>query len=410
MSGGDGPVKGLWGLVWRNVRRRASRARLLGSCAALTAGLLFASYFFLHSLTAGASVTAARLGADLLVVPKGLGPLAGDALIAGMPTDSYLPDRVVSRLARLPGVERVAPQLYLKTVSTVCCGTDGDFPVVAFDPQADFTLKPWMAALRDLGPEEVVIGAKAGGDRFLYHYDYGTVQERVLLFGRPFVVRNVLYPTGTGTDQTIFMRLDTARRLAAEGSSDLRVPADAVSVVHVQVAPGQAEAVKRAIEREVGGVDVVLGAALRETVRAHLVPVKALSFAIIAAALAMSVLLTMVAVSGLLSERRKEVAMLRAMGATRGMAIRLFLLETAFVTAVGAAAGALFVGSVLYDARAFLRELFGLPLLVPSWRSGLAMGAVAVAATAGAALGAALWPVRQALKAEPHTVLGDGTG
>ncbi|WP_218185412.1 hypothetical protein, partial [Calditerricola satsumensis] len=65
-------MKGLWGLVWRNVRRRASRARLLGSCAALTAGLLFASYFFLHSLTAGASVTAARLGADLLVVPKGL--------------------------------------------------------------------------------------------------------------------------------------------------------------------------------------------------------------------------------------------------------------------------------------------------------------------------------------------------
>lgn len=403
-------VKGVWGLAWRNVRRRTARARLLGSCAALTAGLLFVSYFFLHSLTAGASVIVARLGADVLVVPKGLGPLAADALVAGMPADAYLPDRVVSRLARLPGVERVAPQLYLKTVSTVCCGTDGDFPVVAFDPQADFTLKPWMAALRDLGPDEVVIGAKAGGDRFLYHYDYGAVQERVLLFGRPFVVRNVLYPTGTGTDQTIFMRLDTARRMAAEGVSGLRVPADAVSVVHVQVKPGQAEAVKRAIEREVAGVDVVLGTALRETVRAHLVPVKALSAAIVAAALAMSVFLTMVAVSGLLHERRKEVAMLRAMGAPRRTTVRLFLLETALVTAVGAAFGALLVGAVLYDTRAFLRELFGLPLLAPSWLSGLAMGVASVVVTVGVSLGAALWTVRRALKNDPHAGLADGTG
>lgn len=55
-------MKGLWGLAWRNVRRRAFRGRLLGSFVALTAGLLFASYFFLHSLTVVASGTRSAPG------------------------------------------------------------------------------------------------------------------------------------------------------------------------------------------------------------------------------------------------------------------------------------------------------------------------------------------------------------
>ncbi len=401
-------MRRLTAVAWRNLKRKPSRTVLLGMSAAITAFLLFASYFFLYSMERSVTASSARLGADLLIVPKGFGAQAGEMIISGMPTKFYMSDAILGKISEIPEVEQAAPQLYLETVRTVCCQVTGDFPIVAFDPDKDFTLKPWMAADRPFGPRQLLIGSDAGGENFLYHYDVGAIQEKVVLFNETFQVQNVLFPTGMGADKTIFMRLDTARELIKRQNSTLQVPPDAISIVLVKTKPGTEEFVKRQIERMELPVDVVKGSGLKETLVHQLFPVKLLSYLMIGLMILMSGMQVATMFSAIISERSKEIGMIRAMGASKATTYRLLLTEAGLASGIGGAVGALLACAALYDNRVLILQMVKLPLLFPDWLSGLGLGLAVTAVTVLIALVAAFVPIRSALKLEPYEAIREG--
>jgi lipoprotein-releasing system permease protein len=98
-------------------------------------------------------------------------------------------------------------------------------------------------------------------------------------------------------------------------------------------------------------------------------------------------------------QKRREIGILRAMGATRGQVLRVFLLQGALVGAVGSALGVLLAVALIWAFTTFVRGSDGLPLFYITLAPGLALR-IALLATACGVL-AAVAPARRAAALDP---------
>jgi len=98
-------------------------------------------------------------------------------------------------------------------------------------------------------------------------------------------------------------------------------------------------------------------------------------------------------------QKRREIGILRAMGATQGQVLRVFLLQGAIVGALGSALGVLLAVVLIYLFTTFVRGSDGLPLFAITLAPGLALRIAAVATVCGVL--AAVAPARSAAKLDP---------
>ena len=106
-----------------------------------------------------------------------------------------------------------------------------------------------------------------------------------------------------------------------------------------------------------------------------------------------------------LGERRKQLAILRALGTTRRQLTRLLLREALVLGIIGTAVGILFGWGASSAMANATQKLMGAPL--PPIRLGLDTVLLALALGPGMALGATLLPVRQAVRRPVLEGLGD---
>jgi lipoprotein-releasing system permease protein len=98
-------------------------------------------------------------------------------------------------------------------------------------------------------------------------------------------------------------------------------------------------------------------------------------------------------------QKRREIGILRAMGATRGQILRVFLVQGAIVGALGSLLGLLLAWALIWLFMAFVRGSDGLPLFVISLSMATSLQ-VAIVATACGVL-AAIAPARSAAAMDP---------
>ena len=98
-------------------------------------------------------------------------------------------------------------------------------------------------------------------------------------------------------------------------------------------------------------------------------------------------------------QKRREIGILRAMGATQGQVLRIFLLQGAIVGALGSALGVLLAVLLIWAFTHFVRGSDGLPLFDITLAPGLALRVAAVATICGVL--AAVAPARRAAKLDP---------
>jgi len=95
----------IWSFTRKNMTRKVFRSGALILAIALVVSLLFAGAISMKSVSASIRLGAQRLGADLMVVPKGSADNARTTLIAGKPSVFYRPETVLDQVRKIKGGE-----------------------------------------------------------------------------------------------------------------------------------------------------------------------------------------------------------------------------------------------------------------------------------------------------------------
>jgi putative ABC transport system permease protein len=259
----------------------------------------------------------------------------------------------------------------------------------AFADERDAVLGADVAqALKYRIGDPIVIAHGAGEISFATHDDH------------PFRVSGILARTGTPVDRTVHVSLaglDAVHDEVAAGEDPLAAIAgkkrDAGSpkAITAFLAGLKSRAAVLSVQRAVNEFDrepltaVLPGVALQE--------VWEITGAVEKSLFAVSALVVVVGLSGMLvslltslGERRREMAVLRSLGARPVQIFSLILGEAAFLTAAGIVAGVVLLYAGLLAGRSWLESRVGLYIGV-GWPSAAEWGLVGVVAAAGLLIG-----------------------
>jgi putative ABC transport system permease protein len=374
-------------LVFKNIRGSGFRSIAILLAVMGVAGFLLSTMIIIagarYSLDSGLK----RLGADILVVPQGAEIKIETALLMGKPTDFWMPRNNLDKVAAIPGVASVSPQIYLASMfNSPCCAVSEMF-IVVYDPATDFTITPWLE--KNLG-RPLVTGEVIGG-----HYIFVPEgMDYIKLYGYDTDLVGNLEPTGTGMDQTLFMTIDTALAMAESSKTTalmtLTLDPNLISTVMVRVEPGvDIHGVAVQIRRDTENLVPMESPNLFGTFRNQMNGLLWGFFAITIIVWVVTVVLIGIVFSMAANERRREIAILRAVGATRSFILRSLLSEAAFLGLGGAAAGIAISAFLLYVFRDIIAGSLKMPFLFPSFSSfaglfgagvGLAVFSIALSA------------------------------
>jgi putative ABC transport system permease protein len=351
-------------LAWKNISGNELRSWVVALCALLVAAFALFATLLLRGAATSLELAAERLGADIIVVPEGAQTEMEGALLMGVPAHFWMPEENVAKLAAITGVEAVSPQIYLATLQDASCCTVSEMFMVAYDPQTDFTVRPWLD--RQL-PGGLGLGEVIGGD-----YIFATeANDGILVYGDLVRLKGNLEPTGTGLDQTLFFTMDTAHRLAVVSEmravEPLNIPPNQVSAVLLQTKPGvDTEELAVEIYRTVPGVYPIQSANLFQSSRTQLKSL--LSTVVIVMALIWPLAVVLIGMIYLMAanERRRELGVLRALGATRRFVAQSLLAEASVLAFCGALVGVFLAVLAIYLFRRLIMVSLGVPFLLPA--------------------------------------------
>ncbi len=388
-----------------NLRRKAIRSLLLFLTVAVVTGTLFSATIFISSMKNALKIGTYRLGADVLVVPEKYAADARSALLAGEPTSFYMNRDILDQVKQVEGVKKASPQLFIKPTSFTCCYSVDAF-LVAFDPETDFTITPWLEKnlKKPLSGNEVITGRGMPvipGDSIAF-------------FGTPFKVVGTMEPTGIKFfDQSIFMTMDAAYKMAADSKArslqPISLQKDQISTVLVQIEDGfTPDRVAIRIEHDVDGVKAIASDEVISTVRKQLIGLLRGILIISALLWVLSLLMMGFVFYMIVNERQRELGLLRSMGAKKAHVFRLIVTEAVIISAIGGLAGIIGGSAVLAASKDLLLQYLKLPYLLPPviFLVELIFGAVIFSLLTG--LLSSLVPAVLASKMEPYEAIRKG--
>jgi putative ABC transport system permease protein len=386
----------------KNLKRKLTRTWLLFAIVAVVSCTLFTATLFLKSINNALKIGTYRLGADILVVPANAEAKARSALLSGTPTQFLMDRSVLDQVRNVEGVKSATPQLFIKPTSFTCCFNVEVF-LVAFDPDTDFTVKPWLERNlnRKLGLNEVITGRSVPV----------IVGDMIPFFGTNFRVAGTMEPTGMDFfDGAVFMSLDAAYKMAEDSKTralqPIEIGRDKISTVLVQVNDNVTpDRVAVRIEYAISGVKALTSDTVISTVRNQLSGLIR-AIVIISIILWFIVLLIMAfAFYMIVNERRREIGLLRAMGANKSHIAAILLSEASLLSVAGGASGVIFGFGLLISFKDLMLHYLKLPYLFPS--AGdltlLIVGAIIFSLATG--LLSALLPSLAVLRIEPYEAI-----
>jgi len=325
-------------LVLRNILGSLFRSGTIFLCAILVAGLSLSATLVVHGAQSGLQRNLSRMGADIIVIPWGtMSQKLDGAHLAGMITERWMPRAYMDRIMAVQGVETVSPQLYLSTITDSPYSSLPELYLIAYDPVTDFVLEPWLehdpiGALR-LG--EAVGGAAVSdpdGD------------DKIQIYGYPIRLIRTLEETGGDADQSLFVSFDTAQAIMEEVQRQpkpaFEIAPESISTAMVKVGMGDnAHEVAVRMLDQVPGVVPIESTGFFQAQRAQVVGLLRTVLALAALTSFLAIVFMGMVFSLAANERRREIGMLRALGATKTLVLRSLLLEGVTLAVTGGAVG-----------------------------------------------------------------------
>ena len=395
-------------LALQNLGRRKARSLLLMAAVAIGTGVIFTGAALMRSIDVSMTLGLTRLGADLMVVPEGALTNITAALLTVEPTELTLNGDALDK-AQLDSVARYAPQKILRVQHSGIGDHHESVDFVGFDPARDLTIQPWLNERinRPIQVDDVILGANRPAP----------LGSQVLIFGKSHVVYGRLARTGVGIhERGVFLPL-AAFDAMAKNIPDATPPAVAnpgkVTGFLVQLAPGATPLQARfAILSGLKGVKVVSGDSTLSGIRQGLSALLDGLLALMVLLFAALALMVSVLFSAIVTERRVELGLLKAIGTQRGQMIGMLVIEAVIATGLGGVIGVILGALIMrfYEhSLIFFLERIGIPFI---W-----LGAPRLAALAGAsiliacligALGV-VYPAWRASRRDPYDLVrGEG--
>ncbi|NBR69855.1 MAG: ABC transporter permease [Verrucomicrobia bacterium] len=324
-------------LLLQEARRSSGRYLLLALAVSIGSSSIFLTLVISHSIRRGLESSLNRLGADLLILPKGITHNLTAALLTGEPNAPLLDPSALTQIITLPGLEKISPQRHFSIPSDQ---GHGETDLIAFDPLTDFTLQPWVREHlpRPFSLGDVLIGGRRSEP----------LGSTISFFGKNLVVWGKLDLTGVGpTERSLFGSFSTMEELAQEcrsrglqsfGTSPLTGSASALLL---RLSPGAGAGQVRFALSSVPQVQIISGSSLGIQIRQSIRTILTGSITFTLLSLFMAGLLILVVYAGIVAERKSELGLLLALGLSRiGLSLWLAM-EAALCAFLGALFGVL---------------------------------------------------------------------
>ncbi|MBL9124028.1 MAG: ABC transporter permease [Planctomycetaceae bacterium] len=307
----------------------------------------------------------------------------------------------LTELTAIPGVEALVPVVQ-SPVALVGGSSSAGALALGIDPARDTATRKYVfrEGRQVASGDELVLPVSLAdgqdlklGDSLTLMAPTGSARMKIVGLLEPQGA------AGVAGGMIVFMPLQTAQRIFDVSGR--------VNSVQIVLAAGQSE---QALERRIGAalppglvvqVPAMRGTLAQENLKSTEQGLSSMSFVSLVAG-AFVILNTFLMNLG---ERRKQLAILRALGTTRRQLTRLLLREAFVLGLIGTAVGILFGWGASSAMASATQKLMGAPL--PPIRLGLDTILLALALGPGMALGATLVPVRQAVRRPVLEGLGD---
>ena len=349
-------------LAKENIRKKPLRSISLISIIAIFVIFLFCGTILSTSISGGVNNLSNRLGADIIVVPEGYKANIESVLLKGEPSEFYLPDNSLEKIKTIEGIESATPQLYVATLSASCCS----YPVqiIGIDIDTDFLIYPWITHNidKELKDGEAIVGSHVVGEK----------GETVHFFNEELKIVGRLKQTGIGFDATVFVNQNTAKKLAKASeriTANKVAEEDVISSVMIKAKPG-VDSVKLAskISKELSkeGIFAMFSKKFVNSISSNLKMLSTSILVLVAAIWLLSVIILSISFTAIFNERKKEMAVLRVLGASKKMLREIILKEAVISSLWGAGIGS-FLGVILSIIQLpLLASKFSMPFLSPS--------------------------------------------
>jgi putative ABC transport system permease protein len=351
-------------LALKSISGNAFRNGVVSLCALLISAFALFSTLVMRGAETSLRLAIDRLGADIVVVPQGSEAKIESALLMGIPARFWMPRENLARIATIAGVEAASPQLYLATLTGAECCSVSDMFMIAYDPSSDFTIQPWLR--QNLGGG-LQMGEVVGGT----HISATEGKQNIKIYGYLVTLKSNLEPTGTGLDQSMFLTFETAYDIASKSAnqaqSQLVIPADSISAALIKVQDGaDPHDVAVRIMQNVPGVTPIESSNLFQSYRRQMTGLLRSILVILSVTWGLSVVLIGLVFSMAANERRKELGVLRALGATRRFVFQSLLAEASILALFGGGTGVALAGLAIFLFRNLIMVSLEIPFLLPS--------------------------------------------
>jgi putative ABC transport system permease protein len=355
----------LFRLAWKNLFGNAFRSLAVFSCAALIAGLALTATFIVRGAEASLRSNLDRMGADILVVPWGTitEKIEGIRLMSAA-IEGWIPLTYMDKIAAIDGVAEVSPQLYLGLIDDSPYSPYPDMHLVAYDPETDFTLRPWLVDGRAavLGDGEAIAGA---------HVILPDGGSELSLHGVQLQMVDRLVKTDTTIDSTLFVNFDTAKRMEIWSQSyeykPIKLQPGAASAIMVKLnLDADPHTVALDILDKAKGVTPLENPGMFQAERRQMVGVLNMLLGALTGIWVLVLVFMGLLFSIAVNERRFEIGVLRAIGFPSRSILKTLLFESTTLALAGSFAGVLVTLSSFNVLGAQFTSAISLPLSIPT--------------------------------------------
>ncbi|MCR5275353.1 MAG: ABC transporter permease [Clostridiales bacterium] len=352
----------------KDIQRHAFLNACLLATVVILSVMLFSVTVISVSLKKGMGNMRKRLGADIMLVPKGEREKAENMLLEGSRSNFYFDGAVYEKVQSIDGISDSTSQCFLKSLSADCCSSE--VQIVFFDPESDFVVGPWI---------ETEYKQKLSGDAVIVGSDIVSEDGKIKLFGQEYPIASQMARTGTALDSSVYFSTDAKAELlrnAEEKGSFLteeQKKGDILSSIFINVDGSHTtEQVIDSAHKTIGDIfDVVYPKKLHESLSGSLGKITGVVNVISLSLGILLVAILLIINSIIMKGRKPEIALLRVLGHRKKDLVRKLLSEMGLISLAGALGGSLLGALIVIPFGRYIGKSLDMPYLGPGITSVL---------------------------------------